>query len=277
MEMDLNIDNYSFEEIMNLFKIPVNFDENDLKRAKKLVLKSHPDKSKLPPQYFIFYSKAYKILFSIYEFKNKTRLDQSTDYVNKEETVHLKKYLETNHLKDDKFCKWFNEEFEKRKDKEERIGYDEWLKSDENIETATVALNEMNNFFNSKRVVVHENIKEYSYGNNNYANLSKEDTFQSDMFSSLHYSDLKQAHTQSIIPVSTEIKQYVDVNQYKKNRQEEDLKNVPLTEEQSNHYFQAKNLIDDEESMSRAYYYAKKTHDSEKANKDFLAKMKLLV
>ena len=54
--MDLDIQNYSLEEIMNLFKIPLNFDVGDLKRAKKLVLMSHPDKSNLPSEYFLFYS-----------------------------------------------------------------------------------------------------------------------------------------------------------------------------------------------------------------------------
>ena len=276
--MDLDIQNYSFEEILHLFKIPSNFDEKDLKRAKQLVLKSHPDKSKLSPEYFLFYSKAYKVLFSIYEFKNKTRLDQTTEYTvdGREEYTHLKTYLDENQLADKKFCEWFNAEFEKRKDKEESIGYEEWLKSDENVETANVKLNEMNDFFNSKRVVVHEKVKEYSYGNNNYTNLSKEETFHSDMFSTLHYSDLKQAHTHSIIPVSTEFTQFADVNQCKTHRQMEDLKNRPLTEEQSRQFLQSKNTIDDEESMSRAYYYARKTQESEKANRDFMAKMKLL-
>jgi len=276
MEMDLDIQNYSFEEILHLFKIPSNFDENDLKRAKQLVLKSHPDKSKLSPDYFLFYSKAYKILFSIYEFKNKSRLDQTTEYSVEGGDSHLKTYLEENQLADKKFCKWFNAEFEKRKDKEESIGYEEWLRSDENIETANIKMNEMNDFFNSKRVVVHEKVKEYSYGNNNYTNLSKEEAYHSDMFSSLHYSDLKQAHTQSIIPVSTEFKQFADVNQYKTHRQMEDLKNRPLTEEESRKFLQSKNMADEEESMSRAYYYAMKTQESEKANRDFMAKMKLL-
>ena len=276
MEMDLDIQNYSFEEILNLFKIPSNFDENDLKRAKRLVLKSHPDKSKLSPQYFIFYSKAYKILYSIYEFRNKTRLDQTTEYSIGEDYSHLDAYLEKNQLKDDKFYKWFNEEFEKRKDKEETQGYEDWFRSDENIETTTITLNEMTDFFNSKRVVVHEQIKEYSYGNNNYTNLLKEDAYHSDMFSSLHYSDLKQAHTNSVIPVSPEFKQFTDVNQYKKQRQMEDLKNVPLTEEQSKQFLQAKNSIEDEESVSRAYYYAKKTQESEKVNREFMSKMKFL-
>ena len=57
---DLNIDNYDLNDILALFKINADFDENDLKAAKKIVLKTHPDKSKLGPEYFLFYSKAYR-------------------------------------------------------------------------------------------------------------------------------------------------------------------------------------------------------------------------
>jgi hypothetical protein len=54
--VDLDINNYNLQDILSLFKIPVNFDEHDMKRAKQIVLKTHPDKSKLPAEYFLFYS-----------------------------------------------------------------------------------------------------------------------------------------------------------------------------------------------------------------------------
>ena len=69
---DLDINNYDLNDILALFKIQANFDEDDLRAAKKIVLKTHPDKSGLASEYFLFYSKAYKVLFSIWEFKNKS-------------------------------------------------------------------------------------------------------------------------------------------------------------------------------------------------------------
>ena len=66
--LDLNIHNYNLEDIANLFHIPTHFTKEDLKNAKKIVLKTHPDKTRLDKKYFLFFSKAYKILFSIYEF-----------------------------------------------------------------------------------------------------------------------------------------------------------------------------------------------------------------
>ena len=46
-------------------------ESKDLKNAKKIVLKTHPDKSKLDKKYFLFFSSAYKILFQLYNFKNR--------------------------------------------------------------------------------------------------------------------------------------------------------------------------------------------------------------
>ena len=76
--VDLDIENYKLNDILNLFKVPMDFNENDLKSAKKKTLMMHPDKSKLPKEYFLFYSNAYKKLFNIYKrtkiikFSNKT-------------------------------------------------------------------------------------------------------------------------------------------------------------------------------------------------------------
>ena len=70
---DLNIDNYSMRDIFHLFNIQRDLlDESVMKEAKKFVLKTHPDKSKLDPKYFLFYSSAYKKLYHVFEFQNKS-------------------------------------------------------------------------------------------------------------------------------------------------------------------------------------------------------------
>ena len=61
--MDLDINNYELADILNLFKLPVMFEEPHLKQAKIIVLQMHPDKSRLPKEYFLFFTKAYKILY----------------------------------------------------------------------------------------------------------------------------------------------------------------------------------------------------------------------
>ena len=55
--LDLNLDNYELQDLLNLFHLSYNFTEVDLKRAKKIVLKTHPDKSGLSKEYILFFKK----------------------------------------------------------------------------------------------------------------------------------------------------------------------------------------------------------------------------
>ena len=67
-ELDLNIHNYDLRDLLNLFKLPVNFDGDDLK-SQLMMLKTHPDKSNLDKKYFLFFQKAYNKVKQVYEFK----------------------------------------------------------------------------------------------------------------------------------------------------------------------------------------------------------------
>ena len=58
-EHNLNIHMYSLEDLLGLFGLTYNISQADLKRAKKVVLMTHPDKSKLDSKYFLFYFAVY--------------------------------------------------------------------------------------------------------------------------------------------------------------------------------------------------------------------------
>ena len=122
--LDLDISNYNLSDILNLFKIPLNFTEGDLKKAKSIVLKTHPDKSGLEPDFFRFYSKAYKMLYSVWEFRKKGDVNangnKNTDYStygDDEKRELLDQMFQTNEKFKNKnqFNKWFNEQFERNK------------------------------------------------------------------------------------------------------------------------------------------------------------------
>jgi hypothetical protein len=118
--LDLNIDNYSREDLYNLFGlVKSNLSEENMRESKKTVLKTHPDKSRLDPKYFLFFSKAYKRLYSIYEFQNKNtkKKVENNEYFDSDNTVVLDKMFEQDkHLKNPKnFNQWFNDQFEKHK------------------------------------------------------------------------------------------------------------------------------------------------------------------
>jgi len=71
--LDLDLDHYSLDDLYHLFNISGGIlSEESLKSAKQIVLKMHPDKSHLDSKYFLFFSGAYKRLYGIYEFQNKS-------------------------------------------------------------------------------------------------------------------------------------------------------------------------------------------------------------
>ena len=135
LDLDLDITNYDYEDILKLFEISKNFDVEDLKNAKKKVLASHPDKSGLDKSYFLFFSSAYKILFSIYNFREKhTSLTNFNNYNDNysaekdeinEELIH--KLINSKSKKE--FNSWFNTQFESFKisNDYEKTGYGDWL------------------------------------------------------------------------------------------------------------------------------------------------------
>ena len=63
---NLNINMYSFRELLELFQLSSKITIEDLKRAKMMVLRMHPDKSRLPPDYFLFYKKAFDLVVNYY-------------------------------------------------------------------------------------------------------------------------------------------------------------------------------------------------------------------
>ena len=148
MDIDLNIDNYELTDIINLFGISYNFNETEMKKAKRIVLQTHPDKSGLDKKIFLFFSAAYKIIHAIYQFRYKvkdspteykTLDDKQNDEVVKSLFQRMNVNAKTNGSDDisaKNFNKWFNELFEKTKitDEYTETGYGEWLKSNEDLD-----------------------------------------------------------------------------------------------------------------------------------------------
>jgi hypothetical protein len=74
---------YSFKELLDLFQLDYKMTIDDMKRAKMMVLKMHPDKSRLPPDYFLFYKKAFDMIVQYYNDSVKINTE-----VPKEEQVY---------------------------------------------------------------------------------------------------------------------------------------------------------------------------------------------
>jgi hypothetical protein len=293
--IDLNIENYNLDDILRLFKMPKNFVEEDVKAAKKIVLKTHPDKSGLPPEYFRFYSQAYKKIYFIWQFKSSSSkdnnlktydeimtTDEKVGHFSERKKEKLADFLSSHHLKEGKnFNKWFNEQFEKNKiqSEEETNGYGEWLKSNEDVdEEKRISYTQMGEEIEKKKqqvrtLVVHNGIDELYSNFSGASNLTGDspEYFGSDLFSSLQYEDLKKAHVESVIPVTMDdynnVKKFKNLNEYNNYRNSQNI--VPLSELQATEYLNNKNRHEEIQTTDRAYRLAQQLELSKKKQSEF--------
>ena len=293
-ELDLNIDNYTLNDLYNLFNVSY-LDEPSLKTAKQIVLKMHPDKSQLDSKYFLFFSKAYKRLYSIYEFQNKsdkkTERDLKKDYFEDSNKTVLDTMFETKkELKDPRnFNSWFNEKFEKHRleDDDTNKGYGEWLKSDEGLygNNDNVTQANMNEAFELQKKQI-QSLTVYNGISDTYAAFSGGGSLLGDQSSNfsgsscgLGFTDLRQAHIETIIPVTQDdyekIPKYRNVNEYKTNRDRVDV--TPISKKEAERILhQNKNNLD-QESAALAYKYAKEAEKAKAKQRSFWGDIKQLL
>ena len=278
--IDLNIENYDLTDLLNLFKLAFDFNEEDLKRVKKTVMQTHPDKSSLDKKYFLFFTSAYKIIFSIYEFRHKSSNKQSTEYTveKDEEKELLLKYLQ----KKPNFNKIFNELFEKHRIKDDELenGYGDWIKSSENMDTRTTTMGQMNATFEQKKrevkeLVPYKEVEETGQHASGQFDLTRDkpEYYTSPLFSSLQYEDLKRAHVESVIPVTYEDylarPKFKNVLELQSDPDYNDTK--PLSLSQSQTYLQQRKTYQAENDVQRAYKLAKQDELSRKANQNWMS------
>ena len=264
--LELDIKKYDLDDILKLFKLERNFGEKELKNAKKIVLLTHPDKSGLHPDYFRFYSNAYKTIFGIWEFKNKSKkiekLSESFEMSQSQksaldQTIKVKKSAK-------EFNDWFNKEFDKVNvlNDEDEAGYGQWLKSDEGVSLSN-NLDELERKKRQLSLTVCKNVNELEFGAS-ASNLTGDapETFCSDVFSNLQYEDLHRAHTETVIPVTAEdydrVQKFNSVDEYKRYRNEM-MRTPMLSDIQSNEYLKHKSRMEEEYSTNRAYKLAKQS------------------
>ena len=231
-QIDLNISNYSLNDIFNLFKIDVDFDEEEMRAAKKIVLMTHPDKSGLDPKYFLFYTSAYRLLYNVFKVRKRGEQDTSIkrQYSSNEldeSQDHSNAWKELSQRED--FNKIFNEMFEKHVTiNNENDGHGDWLKEEEDIEQAKNR-NEMDEMIREKKaslrsLIVYDGIKEMG-GDRGTSLTGAGGSNHSSLFSSLQYDDVKTAYTESVVPVTeedyTSRKKHSSMDAYRRERAHE--------------------------------------------------------
>ena len=218
--LDLNIDNYSTDDIFRLFHLTINqpLSQFHIQEAKRFVLSSHPDKSKLPSKYYCFFSEAFKILLDLFTFSEKT--NQTEPIYN--DILHELKGEESAKKGSSSSMAEFHAKFEREfsREEEDAVGYGSWL-SDKTPVHESIQLERLNeNVTFLKRREAKKKTEEEEQYFTKYDGAPRSfmqivprastalmtgdsagaGTYTADLFASIKYADLKYAYEENFLP-----------------------------------------------------------------------------
>ena len=295
---NLDIQTYSLKDLLNLFNL--NEKEvitiEDIKRAKLIVLKMHPDKSKLSSDYFLFYKKSFDLVVEFYKEQSKINQEiQTEEYMynpkhekNEINEVQIKKAISK--LDVGKFQETFNQLFDSNmKTNHETPEKNRW-KQDNTYEIPTnMTKTSMNENFNkmkqqqsNQHLILYKGVQElHSIGGNPFYDDDEDDAsnyITSDPFSKLKFDDLRKVHLdQTIFSVSEndfdKVKKYKSYNDLQQSRSH-NLTPINKPEAQRMLDLQEKQMR--ENMMKKEYHSKLQTMQYDEKRKSILSKFLLL-
>jgi hypothetical protein len=283
------MDSYSLDELLGLFDLTYSMSLNDLRNAKKRVLMLHPDKSKLPAEYFLFYKKAFEVVVQLFENNNKQNqkiTEDTTKYQPLENELNKANVNTVAGEMDHKeFQNKFNELFENNMAKKPDTQKYEWFSKNEPTykSDATVSSKNMGQVFDSMKqqnaeLVRYRGIQEIktNSGARLYEDEDDEDDVyvSSDPFSKLKFDDLRKVHKdQTIFAVSesdySKVQQYSSVDHYVRERGKVAV--VPIEKEESERMLDLKNQQLRERIMRKEHAANLQTMQYEEKNKTVMS------
>ena len=124
-----------------------------------------------------------------------------------------------------------------------------------------------------RALTVHRGVSDMTSQGVGASNLmdGPQENYSSDMFSSVGFQDLKQAHVESVIPVTNDdyknVPKFRSVNDYVNHRNTQNT--TPLSEIQAQQYLAQREKQESSMSTRRAYELAKQTEVAQEKNKAF--------
>lgn len=290
---NLDVNMYSLKEILELFHLDYDISMEDLKRAKRQVVSTHPDKSKLSSEYFLFFKKAFDIVVQFYNNQHKQDADisntstiYSTDGYkneNKHTTNNMQKLVRN--MGETKFNNQFNQLFEKNMVTKPDNDKNEWFRSENEVYEINEKVNAGNMGqvidkvrSNQQALVKHSDVQ-VLYSNNNtnnnfHGDEEDESYVVSDPFSKLKFDDLRKVHKdQTVLNVSERdyenVKKYSSVDHFMRERGSQSL--TPLEKQQAEQLLQQQDRTYRERMMHKQYESDLRTTRYEEKNKRVMA------
>lgn len=274
--MDLNIEHYNFEDLLNLFSLPRNFSKSHLKQAYKIVYKAHPDKSGLDKEYFIFLSKAIKILQQVYNILDKTEscAYDKEYFIEEGDRKELVNQIHEKYSSPKQFHEWFNTEFEKvmgsPTERTRETGYDEWMKqAGYGHQYSNLSKEEL---LRKTRSDIHRTLNEQGLIVYEEPKTIDEERVQG-YSSQLPYDDLKRAYTESVAPVFEEDITQNPLYHMRSTNELEQARNSqscqPLSKMESEQFLREKREKEEEANIYQAYEMVKEGQQYSQKQKEF--------
>lgn len=293
-EHNLNIHMYSLEELLGLFNLTYNITSDELKRAKKIVLMTHPDKSKLDSKYFLFYKKAFDVIVRFYDNQHRqsqTANPQNTVYHANNTNVNDKQTNQKissiiNDMSKNEFQNKFNDLFEKNMVKKIDNNRNDWFQNDEPSYTSEVEVNSSNmgQIFNNikdkqaglvKYRGIENIISNMSSNSNYYDDIDDDDSYVvSDPFSKLKFDDLRKVHKdETVFSVSErdyqKVTKYSSVDHFVRERGRQSTE--PLSKYEAEQLLAQQEQLYREKMMKKEYSSNLQSMQYEEKNKSVLS------
>lgn len=265
----LDISHYSFKEVLQLFDLDYTITLEDLKRAKKKVVMSHPDKSKLPPDYFLFYKKAFDIVIDYYKTMNKQNqpvpekctYDANHKGADEQISKQVKTAIQKMDAKD--FHSKFNTVFEQTIQRRVDPAKNQWFSADEPVYTHNEPVTKSNMGAAFERVKEKQqatamtrytgvsHLYSSGAGTNFYEEIEEDsdEYLTADIFSKLKFDDIRRVHKdETVFSVSERdyqnVPKYTSVDDFTRSRDRDDL--TPLERARAEQMLAEQNRIKQE-------------------------------
>ena len=210
---NLDINMYSFKELLELFDLDYSMTLDDLKKAKKKLVHIHPDKSNLPNEYFMFYKEAFDSILNFCKEQTKQKQEvgfdkkeyEANNYLNEENKKTVVKEIKSMSPEEFriKFNKLFDDNMIVQKDNSK---YDWFSQTESQLEVdSNVNQGNMGQVFENLKskqqdLVKYKGVQELqNRGGNNLYDDEDDDYACSDPFSKLKFDDLRKVHKDETI------------------------------------------------------------------------------
>lgn len=292
----LDIYQYSFNELLNVFDLKTDFTIDDLKKIRRQVLSLHPDKNHLiSVEHYIFFKSAYELIETYYRTIKKQTMELPSEEIHYEPEFTPKNQTinnEINKIKKKDFNEKFNNIFIDKMKTPENDDRLKWFKEDDNNKYDNLTnIKDINDKFdrirNNKSGLILYNGEFRPLcggGTNNSGGESFYDERETDEngyitcnpFDKLKYDDITRVHRdQLIIPV--ENSEFIRANKERNLNEYNKTPDFEITKIQhgiqifKNQELQHNNII-----MEKQHNLQKKISIYEKKNNEILSRFMLL-